>query len=109
MTMRHITLNQATLRVVAILDEGGRIEARRIYPAPTRYWLMKSDGFRYATKLSIDMVSSLLQDGLIETIADLRTHPDHFDYLITDRGRDAAKYGAILYDDEQPSLLGDVA
>lgn len=109
MTMRHITLNDATHRVVKILAGGGRIEARRTYPAPARYWLMKPDGFRYATGLSIDTVSALLRDGLISSVADVRNDPDRFDYLITDRGRDAAEYGAVLYDDEQPSLLESVA
>lgn len=109
MSLQHTPLNDAQLRVLKLLAAGGRIEARRRYPSPAKYWLMKPNGFRYATGLSIDLVSSLLREKLIESIAALRQDEDRFDYTITDRGRQAASDGAVIYDDEQSSMFGSAA
>lgn len=109
MALNHISLNDAQLKPLKHLASGGRIEARRYYPHPFKYWLMKPNGFRYATTLTIDVVAFLLKYKLIATVADIKADPDRFDYVVTDAGRASAASGTVSFDDEQAPMFGEAA
>jgi hypothetical protein len=104
-------LNAECTRVLCVIVEGGRIEARRTYPHKHIFWLLKSDGHKYAQPASDACVAVLLEHGLI--VAVIKDHPvcDVVDYHATPLGKKAVAAQSALpaHDDNQLDLLGGAA
>lgn len=67
--------------VLTCLEEGGRIEARRAFPAPHRYRLVGPDNYRYGDPLPVSWVVDLVEAGELE-VASHSANYDQVDYRL---------------------------
>lgn len=58
-------MNKERRRVLKVMADGGRIEARRVFPRPHNFWLVNVSGHREARSLGADVVSDLVNCGYI--------------------------------------------
>lgn len=121
----HISLTSQQVRVLHVLNKGGRLTGERTYPHPLNHWLWrkvtaKESGAptltRYATPLATATVPGLVALGLVSTAVTDTRYPKHgiadtIDYHLTDAGLDAALQGGELEFDEQwaGDLFGEEA
>lgn len=97
------------LRVLKVLDKGGKIEARRTFPHPYKFWLLKADGHRYASELADLTVSELLVGKYIVPVPNKDWRKDSIDYDITKAGRKALSKKPIKAECEQIIMPGTEA
>lgn len=63
--MRPADLSAEAARALAILEDGGRIEARRVYPRPHQFWLYRPNGVAFAQPLAAATIDSLVTQHLV--------------------------------------------
>ena len=96
MSAETMELTGEATRALQIVAGGGKIEARRTFPFPHHYVLIKADGFRYATELTRETVATLATAKLITpTIID-RKFFDAIDYTASEDGKAVALSGGRL-------------
>lgn len=97
-------LNADTTRILCVLAEGGRIEARRTYPHRHNFWLINAVGHKYAQQASELGVATLLERGLIYSL--IHDHPmcDEIDYRVTTQGMEAVAARTALPSDDPGQL-----
>lgn len=96
-------LNPGQSRVLAIVAGGGKLEARRCYPFPRKYWLINSKGYKYAARVPEGTVAQLVELQLIRPVQ-LDEKSDEIDYYTTTRGVAAVKKGTALPAPEETQL-----
>ena len=97
------------LRVLRIMEKGGRIEARRTYPYPHHFWLVKPDGNRYASGLAESTIDALVTGGYVQAGPPQDWSRDRFDYNITPAGELAARGQSTSQQWEQLTIPGTEA
>lgn len=91
-------------KALEILYDYGRIEARRTFPRPHRYWLAKANGQRYAKDLAAATVVSLVEHKMVDARPHRCDQFDTIDYTISARGVEMAKQAGLTRKNTAPLL-----
>lgn len=96
-------LNSGQSRVLAVVAGGGKLEARRCYPFPRKYWLINNAGKKYAARVPEGTVAALVELQLIRPVQ-LDEKSDAIDYYTTTRGVAAVKKRTALPTPDETQL-----
>lgn len=89
----RLRLPGEVVRVLGVLNRGGKIRGERTFPHPHRFTLVRQDGSSYAQKLAGATIDTLVRVGLVRaTIFDFPAC-DTVEYAISERGIDALLAG----------------
>lgn len=94
-------------RALKAMHEGGRIEARRIYPHPYRYELVYAEVRKKAPiDLAASTIDALVTAGYVTPLPPLDWRRDRFNYAITEAGTQSATNTLPKPDDGQLVIPG---
>lgn len=94
-----------TKKVLRRLAEGGRIEARRVFPFPHTFRLLAADDATEGSDVGLSTIDHLVNGGFVR-IATADRHHDRFSYVISDSGCQAAKAGTKPAEDGRIVIPG---